>query len=150
MEAHPDAAGAARVAARAMSPAFRALVAALVVAPPTRWVGLRALASSVAAAHVAGALRRRIGRRRPGPRREGGLPSKHAAASVAIARSVTTVRPGAGVVLWPVVVVGLAGRVLPRDHDPADLVAGAATGWAVARAVGAIARIALPDRRATR
>lgn len=150
LAARPAAARAAASASRGMSPAFRALVAALVLAPRTRPAGLRALASAVAASLVAGALRRRIGRRRPGARTEGGLPSKHAAASAAIAASVGRTHPAAGAALWPVVAVGLAGRVQTRDHDPADLVAGVAAGWAVARAVGAFARIALPERRGTR
>ena len=76
---------AARLAAGALSPAFRVTVAVMIVRTPSRRAGLEALAASVGAATVARLLRDRLARRRPGPRAEGAFPSRHAAAATAIA-----------------------------------------------------------------
>lgn len=138
----PAASGAARSVARTMSPAFRGVVAAMVVVPATRRAGLAALGAGVAAGVTARLLRDRLGRRRPGARTEGGLPSRHAAAATAIARTVSRRRPAIGAVLWAAAAVGLVGRVLTADHDPADIAAGVAVGLAAERA----ARIVIPER----
>lgn len=134
----------ARVAAAALSPGFRALVAVLVMVPPTRRTGVRALACATGAALVARAARDRLGRRRPGPRTEGGFPSRHAAAATAIVVAVHRSHPVAGVVLGGVAVGGLAARVATGDHDPADIVAGVVLGGAIGAAAGVIERSARP------
>lgn len=124
----PGAASGARIAARTLSPAFRGAVVALVLVRPTRPAGVAALGAGVAAGLAARAMRDRIGRRRPGARGDGGFPSRHAAASVAIARAVQRRRPAVGAALWGVALAGLLGRVVTADHDPADIVAGAVVG----------------------
>jgi undecaprenyl-diphosphatase len=131
----PGGPSAARIAAGTLSPAFRALVAVLIVLRPTRRAGLEALAAGVAAALVARALRDRLGRPRPGARAEGGFPSRHAAAATAIAATAGRGRPGLGRALRGAAAVGLAGRVAAAEHEPADIAAGAAIGLAAARAV---------------
>lgn len=135
----PAAAAGARTAAAVLSPAFRGAVALMVLAPPTRGTGLRALAAGVAAGLAARALRDRIGRSRPGARSEGGFPSRHAAASVAIARAVSRGGGAVAPAFWGAAAVGLAGRVITADHDPADIAAGAIIGLVAERAVAALA-----------
>jgi membrane-associated phospholipid phosphatase len=122
---------AARAAAGALSPTFRGMVLFLLLAPRTRPTGLRALGAGVGAGLAARALRDRLGRPRPGRRSEGGLPSRHAASAVAIVRAVGRGRPALGGVLLVAAVLGLAGRVASGEHDPGDIVAGAALGWGV-------------------
>jgi len=135
---HPAAAQAARLAAAALSPGVRGAVAVLVLAPASRRTGLRGLGAGVAAALLARALRDRIGRRRPGDREEGGFPSRHAAAAVAVTLAVLPHAPRAGRALAAATVVAVPARVLSGDHDPADLLAGAALGAAVGRALAAL------------
>lgn len=147
---HPAAAEAADRAGRVMAPAFRGLVVALIAVPRTRRTGITAGAAAVAAAGVARVLRDRIGRPRPGVRTEGGFPSRHAAAATAIARATGRDHPFAGAVLLGAAAVGMVGRVQTRDHDPADLAAGAATGWIVAAVVTRAAGHVLPARPETR
>ncbi|HMM49752.1 MAG TPA: phosphatase PAP2 family protein, partial [Miltoncostaeaceae bacterium] len=127
----PTVALGARWAADALSPAFRALVVVLIARPPTRAIGLRAGAAAVAGALVARALRARIGRRRPGARREGGFPSRHATAAVAIVWVLGHADRRWRFPLGASAALGLAGRVLSADHEPADVVAGAALGATV-------------------
>lgn len=122
-------------AARAMSPAYRLAVLALILWRPTRLRGLRALAAGVIAAMAAKRLRDEVSRPRPGQRDGGGWPSRHAAAAVAVASVVAERRPAIGVPLAVATGVGLLGRVSTGDHDPADLVAGAVLGRLVARLV---------------
>lgn len=135
----PGASDAARLSADVMSPAFRLTVASLIARPRRRRAGIEALAAGVLAAAAARAVRDRLGRPRPGPRPDGGLPSRHAAAAVAIARSVGRHHPRTGGVLTVVAAIGLAGRVVARHHDPADVAAGALLGAGVDRAVAGIA-----------
>jgi hypothetical protein len=123
------------IAADVMSPAYRVAVLTLILWRPTRARGIRALAAAVAAALIAKRLRDAIARPRPGARTEGGLPSRHAAASVAIAAVVARRRAGVGVVVAFVTALGLLGRVTTGDHDPADVVSGALLGGLVARVV---------------
>jgi undecaprenyl-diphosphatase len=134
----------ARLAAGVMSPAFRLIVASLIVRPGRRRAGLEALAAGVLAAMSARALRDCLGRPRPGSRQDGGLPSRHAAAAVAIARAVGRHQPRAGDALALAATIGLLGRVAARHHDPADIAAGALLGAgadrAVARLAGRLAR----------
>ncbi len=134
----PGAAG--QVAAEALSPAFRLVVAALIVVPRTRRAGAEALASGTLAAVAARVARDRLGRPRPGPRADAGFPSRHAAAAVAIARAAGRVEPRLRLPLALAAAAGLAGRVLTGEHEPGDIGAGAALGWAVDRAVERLVR----------
>jgi membrane-associated phospholipid phosphatase len=131
----PGAERTARVIAASLSPAFRALVAVLLLRPETRRTGVGALAAGVLAATAARLVRDRLGRPRPGERRDAGFPSRHAAAAVAIAGAVGRERPAAGRALSLAAAVGLAARVVSGAHEPADVAAGAALGWATTRIV---------------
>lgn len=128
----PGGTWAARLAAHALSPGFRAVVAAMIARRATRPAGVRALAAGVAAAMTARALRDRVGRTRPGARTEGGFPSRHAAAAAAIAGTVARRHARLGRALAVCAAVGLAGRVAVAEHEPADIAAGAGLGIAVA------------------
>jgi membrane-associated phospholipid phosphatase len=119
---------AARLAAGALSPGFRLVVALLIARRATRRAGLEALAAGVAAALAARGLRDRLGRRRPGRRLEGGFPSRHAAAATAIARAAGRREPALGDALALAAVLGLLARVADAEHEPADILAGAAVG----------------------
>jgi membrane-associated phospholipid phosphatase len=125
----------AGAAADALSPGFRVLVAVMIVRAPSRRTGLEALAAGVGAATAARLLRDRLGRRRPGPRGDGGFPSRHAAAASAIAAAAGRRDPSLGRALAVAAAVGLAGRVASAEHDPADIAAGVALGLATARAL---------------
>lgn len=137
---HPRGAAGLAVAAETLSPGFRLAVALLCARRATRRDGAVALASGVAAALLAKAARDRIGRRRPGPRDEGGFPSRHAAAAAAIATAVAGGDRRLGAVMGAAAFAGLTGRVTHGHHEPADIAAGAllgaATGRAVRRAAG--------------
>jgi len=132
----PGGPAAARAASEALAPGFEALVAALLVRAAGRRAGAEALASGVGAALGARLLRDRIGRPRPGDRPDGGFPSRHAAAAVAIARAVGRRRPAMRPWLIAAAAAGLIGRVADGQHDPADIAAGALLGWSVDAAVG--------------
>lgn len=136
---HPAAARRLALAAETMSPAFRITVAVLCARRRTRRAGVRALAAGTAAALIARAARDRIGRARPGPRREGGFPSRHAAAAAAITAAVADDRP-LGAALAAVAGVGLTGRVTSGHHEPADIAAGVLLGTATGLAVRGAAR----------
>lgn len=135
----PGGPAAARGTAGAMSPLFRLIVAAALVTPRHRRAGAEALASGVAAALVARRLRDALGRRRPGDREEGGFPSRHAAAGAAISCAATRANPAAGRVLALLAAAGMLARVADAQHEPADILAGAALGAACDRAVRALA-----------
>lgn len=139
LAAIPGSAPPARAAASALGPAFRILVAAMIVRPSTRRAGLRMGAAGVLAGLAARALRDRLGRARPGRRGEGGFPSRHAAAATAIARAAGRGDRRLGAALAGAAALGLAGRVAVAEHDPADIVAGAALGLAAEAAVAALA-----------
>jgi membrane-associated phospholipid phosphatase len=111
------------------------VVALLILRRGRRRTGLHALASGVAAAMAARALRDRVGRPRPGDRPDGGFPSRHAAAAAAIARAASRREPRLGRALAAAAALGLAGRVATAEHDPADIAAGAALGLAAERLV---------------
>lgn len=113
-----------------MSPAFRIAVAALIVRRSSRRTGLEALAAGVGAALAARALRDRLGRRRPGARREGGFPSRHAAAAAAIAGSVARHDRRLGGALALAAGIGGAARVATAEHEPGDIAGGVALGVA--------------------
>jgi membrane-associated phospholipid phosphatase len=130
---------AAKVSADLMSPAFRLVVASLIATPARRREGFEALAAGVIAAQAARAARDRLGRARPGPRSDAGFPSRHAAAAAAIAQSVGRHHPRAGVVLAAAATVGLIGRAITGQHDPADLAAGALLGAGVGLVVATAA-----------
>jgi undecaprenyl-diphosphatase len=125
----------ARLAAGALSPGFRLAVALMIARGGSRRAGLEALAASVGAATAARLLRDRLARRRPGPRDDGGFPSRHAAAATAIARAAARHHAGLGRALAAAAAVGLLARVASADHDPADIAAGAALGLAADRTV---------------
>ena len=124
----PGCADAATVVAQSMSPAFRVTVAAMIIRPSTRRTGVEALAAGVVAAIVARLLRDRLGRRRPGDRAEGGFPSRHAAASSAIASAVARRDGRAGGVLALAAGLGGAARIAAAEHEPGDIAAGIALG----------------------
>ncbi|MEQ8834810.1 MAG: phosphatase PAP2 family protein [Miltoncostaeaceae bacterium] len=136
----PGPARALSASARLLSPAFRTATAVLVALPATRGTGVRALVAAGAAATLARVLRDALGRRRPGIRAEAGFPSRHAAAAVAIAATVAADRRALGATLGASAAVGMAGRVVTGDHDPADLVAGAVLGAAVAALMTRVGR----------
>lgn len=136
----PGAPGVARVGARAMSPGFRIVVALLIASRRRRALGLRTLAAAVSAAMLARVLRDRLGRRRPGARAEGGFPSRHAAASAAIATTVLPAAPGLGTALAAAAAAGGAARVVTAEHEPADIAAGAALGVGIGFIMGFAAR----------
>jgi membrane-associated phospholipid phosphatase len=133
--ARPGGGEGARALAGILAPSFRALVALLVVLPGRRRAGLEALAASALASGVALLLRDRLDRRRPGPRPEGGFPSRHAAAAAAIARAVWRDERRAGGALAVAAAVSLAARVATGDHEPADIVCGSALGLGADRLV---------------
>ena len=105
----------------------------LLLTPGRRRAGARALAAAALASLAALALRDRLGRRRPGPRPEGGFPSRHAAAATAIACAVGRDDPAAARVLAAAAALGLAARVATGDHEPADIACGAR--WAGPRLI---------------
>jgi membrane-associated phospholipid phosphatase len=119
---------AAAAVASALSPAFRAAVAAMLLRAGHRRAGADALAAGVVAATAARLLRDRLSRPRPGDRPGGGFPSRHGAAAVAIARAAWRREPRLGRALAGAAAVGLAARVAAAEHDPADVLAGAAVG----------------------
>src|SRR5262245_469676 len=131
--ARPGAPAGARALAEALAPSFRALVALLLLAPGRRRTGLEALAAAALASTIARVLRDRLARRRPGARPEGGFPSRHAAAAVAIACAVRGDEAGAGRAVGAAAAAGLAARVATGEHEPADIVCGAALGWGAYR-----------------
>ncbi|MGD9571198.1 MAG: phosphatase PAP2 family protein [Thermoleophilia bacterium] len=137
--ATPGAQATATALAETMSPAFRIVVGALIVVPATRATGVRALAAGAGASLVARALRDRLGRPRPGARTEGGFPSRHAAASAAIAATVGAGLPRAGGALTAAAAAGLLARVATAEHEPADILAGVALGLATAAALERLA-----------
>ncbi len=130
---------AAALAAAAMSPAFRVTVAVMIARPGSRRAGLEALAAGVVAATAARLLRDRLARPRPGRRAEGGFPSRHAAASAAIAVTAARHHRGLGRALAAAAGVGMLARVASAEHEPADVAAGAALGLAAARALERVA-----------
>lgn len=123
----------ARLAADVMAPAFQGLVLGLIVLPGSRMLGVRAAAAGTVAGMAAKVARDAIDRPRPGPRGEGGFPSRHAASSMAIALMVARQRPLLGGAALVAAMTGLAARVAAADHEPLDVVAGAGLGAAVAR-----------------
>jgi membrane-associated phospholipid phosphatase len=131
----PGGRAAADVAAGALSPGFRMTVALMIAWAGSRRAGLEALAAGVGAAVAARLLRDRLARRRPGPRSDGGFPSRHAAAATAIAGAAGRHHRRLGRALAVAAVVGLVARVASADHDPADVAAGAALGLVTARAL---------------
>lgn len=135
VEGVPGGARAASAIASGMSPGFRVAVGLLVAGRDRRGTGLRALTAGVAAATAARLLRDRLGRRRPGIRREGGFPSRHAAAAAAIAATVWRREPAIGRGLAAAAFAGALARVATAEHEPADILAGAALGLGVAGAV---------------
>jgi len=134
----PGGSRAARIAASALSPGFRVLVAAMIAVPSTRRAGLQAGAAGVGAAVAARLLRDRLGRPRPGSRQDGGFPSRHAAAATAIGRAIARRHPAAGALVLCAALVGMAGRVATAEHDPADILAGAALGLAAESALATL------------
>ncbi len=142
LNARPSVARTLDGAAQAMSPAFRVLVAIMILWRPTRMRGVQALIAAVIAALLAKRLRDDIARPRPGERSEGSMPSRHAAAAVAIASVLADRHRGVGLPLATATAVGLMGRISTGDHDPADLVAGALIGRGVA---GLVVRVGAPS-----
>ncbi len=123
----------ARLTADVMAPGFQILVLGLIVVPGSRVVGIRAAVAGTLAGLAAKVARDAIDRPRPGPRGEGGFPSRHAASSTAIALSIARERPLLGAAAVLAATAGLLSRVAAADHDPLDVVAGAGLGAAVAR-----------------
>ncbi|MCC6830048.1 MAG: phosphatase PAP2 family protein [Thermoleophilia bacterium] len=142
----PAAAGGLAAAAGMLSPGFRVVVALLCARRATRREGAVALAAGVAAALLARAARDRIGRRRPGPRAEGGFPSRHAAAAAAITTAVAGGDRRLGTAMGAAACVGLTGRVTHGHHEPGDIAAGALLGVATGLSARRVARV-FPGRR---
>lgn len=135
-----------RVAGLALAPTFRGLLVALAARRRTRPAAIEAVAASLLAAGAARVLRDAIGRPRPGPRNDGGFPSRHAAAAAAIAGS--TGAHGIGVpVIGIAAATGLLGRIVAGDHDPADIGAGVALGLFASVVCGAATRMLGAERR---
>ncbi len=134
------------VASNVMSPSYRIVVALLILWRPTRARGIEALIAAVLSTVISTQLRNAIDRPRPGIRHDAGLPSRHAAAAVAIATVLSSRSRGRTGVLGLITTIGLIGRVTTGNHDPADIVCGAVLGGAVARIVTAVGRIATPSR----
>lgn len=130
----PGGTAAASAAAAAMAPVFQGLVAVLVMSPGTRSTGARAAIAGGVAACIARVARDAMRRGRPGPRSDGGLPSRHAAAATAISVTIARNHPVIGAVAGLAVAVGLIARVGSADHDPLDIITGIGLGWAVADA----------------
>lgn len=131
---------AARALASAMSPAFRLVVAGMILRPASRQAGLRALAAGAGASLIARAARDRLGRPRPGRRADGGFPSRHAAAATAIALVACQADRRLGAALAAGAAAGLAARVAAAEHEPADIAAGVALGAASAACLERLAR----------
>lgn len=123
----------ARLAADTMAPAFQGLVLFLVLLPGARGLGLRAALAGAVAGTVARMARDSIDRPRPGTRREGGFPSRHAASSTAIAMVIAHDKPLLGAVAVASALLGLVARIGAADHEPLDVIAGAGVGAGVAR-----------------
>lgn len=126
---------AARLGAAALAPAVEGIVALAIALPASRGLGLRMLVAGGSAAIAARLARDAIGRPRPGPRAQGGFPSRHAAAATAIAIAGRGHRPW-GRLVAALGAAGLACRVASGEHEPGDILGGAAVG-AIA---GALAR----------
>lgn len=124
----PVAGPVARVASVLLAPAFELLVVAMITEPSTRSAGVRAGAAAAAGASAARGMRDAIGRPRPGARGDAGFPSRHAAAAAAIVGSIRRSHPPAAGGLAAIAALGLVGRVITADHDPADIVAGVGVG----------------------
>lgn len=135
VSALPGGVAVSRIASESLAPAFEAMVAVLLVRSSVRRAGLEALVAGAGASLAARFARDAIARPRPGPRAEGGFPSRHAAAAVAIACAVARRHPTLRPVLVGAAAAGLCGRVAIGHHDPGDVVAGAALGWTVERLV---------------
>lgn len=131
VSAVPGGGAAGHLASEALAPGVRALLVAMLVRGAGRRAGAEAVVAGISASVIAREMRDRIGRPRPGGRTEGGFPSRHAAAAVAIARAVSRRHPALGRCVAAAAVAGLAGRVVTGHHDPADIIAGAGVGWAV-------------------
>ena len=129
-----------RGASESLAPAFEALVVALLTRPRGRRAGIEALLAGATASTVARCARDAIARPRPGPRSEGGFPSRHAAAAVAIAGAVARHQPRLRPWLVATTVAGLAGRVVNGHHEPGDIAGGALLGWSVDRLVARASR----------
>jgi membrane-associated phospholipid phosphatase len=135
------------LAADVMSPAYRFVVLLLIVWRPTRAQGLRALIAAALAALIAKRIRDELARPRPGARSDGGLPSRHAAAAVAIATVLADHRPRLGLPMAMVTAFGLMGRISTGDHDPADVLAGALLGAVIGRVVLLVPGVRRPGDR---
>jgi membrane-associated phospholipid phosphatase len=130
---------AARDVSVALAPAFTGLVFALLV--HRRRAGIEAAAGALGAATAARTLRDAIGRPRPGSRDGGGFPSRHAAAAVAITQAIRRRHPVLGGAVGLAAAAGLVARIVDGQHDPADIIAGAALGVTCDRLVRSAGRV---------
>ena len=127
----------AGIAAVTLGPAFRGLVGVWLVRRSQRSLGVEAAAAALTAAQIARIMRDHIGRTRPGPRTDGGMPSRHAAAAVAIAQCARRHHQH-GRALGMLATTGLMGRVANASHEPLDIAAGALLGHLVERIVAGL------------
>lgn len=125
---HPRVATTATGASGGLGPTFRAGLVVAIALPRSRAAGIQAALAAEVAARLAGVLRARIGRRRPGARADAALPSRHAASASAIATIAMAHRPAPGALVAIAASLGMTGRVVAREHDPADIAAGIAVG----------------------
>jgi membrane-associated phospholipid phosphatase len=109
----------------------------------------RHTARAVLVALAAGHAVKRLAPHRPRPERPGGkvrralperpdsssFPSAHAATASAFAAAVLAHHPHRGLLLLPLPLVAIYGRVRARVHWPSDVIAGAAIGIAAATVV---------------
>ena len=126
----------ARLVSGGMAPAFQALVGVMIAVRRTRRTGVILLIAAVTAALIALVARDRLDRRRPGPRADGGMPSRHAAAAAAIASALGQRGSMLSPLAWIGVAAGSAARVLAGDHEAGDVLAGAALGTVIGRLMG--------------
>ena len=125
----------ANIASRALSPGFHLAVGAALLTRRHRVTGVLMLLSGVISAVTARVLPDHIARPRPGEREDAGFPSRHAAASSAIALTAVSRRPILGLALAAFAAIGVVGRVATGQHDPADVAAGGLLGAVVAHLV---------------
>lgn len=143
----PGGAETAHLAAESMAPFFVLLVGAMIAVPATRRTGGLMLVAGGGASLLARSLRDRLARPRPGPRAEGGMPSRHAAAATAISAVLGAAGSALAPIAWIATALGGGARIASGHHEPADILAGAGLGATVGAAVSLLAGVLVGWRR---